>query len=202
LRASFPPGEARENWAILRALSAEMGAVQPWNTIAQLRRALVEAVPHLEDIDEVPENAWQALPPGSLGKADFVPAVTDHYLVNPIARASTLMAELRGGEGAVGGAAGGGVGGFGRRAAAMSSAGAAIGCLRPASRIAAPEPAPDTPRHEGVETIPIDDDIVSIIVWMSGPATGMPIAYSRCAAAGTRRSWGSALRDMCAQTCR
>jgi NADH-quinone oxidoreductase subunit G len=38
-RASFPPGEARENWAILRALSAEVGAVQPWNTIGQLRGA-------------------------------------------------------------------------------------------------------------------------------------------------------------------
>jgi hypothetical protein len=51
--------------------------------------------------------------------------------------------------------------------------------------VATPEPAPDPPRHEGVETIPIDDDIVSIIVWMSGPATeGDLIAYSRCAAAG------------------
>jgi NADH-quinone oxidoreductase subunit G len=93
-RASFPPGEARENWAILRALSAELDAVQPWNTIGQLRGALVEAVPHLAAVDEVPVNEWQALPTGALGKADFVPALTDHYLVNPIARASTLMAEL------------------------------------------------------------------------------------------------------------
>jgi NADH-quinone oxidoreductase subunit G len=93
-RASFPPGEARENWAILRALSAEVGAVQPWNTIGQLRGALIEAVPHLGAVDEVPVNEMQALPAGALGKADFVPAVTDHYLVNPIARASTLMAEL------------------------------------------------------------------------------------------------------------
>jgi NADH-quinone oxidoreductase subunit G len=93
-RASFPPGEARENWAILRALSAELDAVQPWNTIGQLRGALIEAVPHLAAVDEVPVNEWQALPTGALGKADFVPALTDHYLVNPIARASTLMAEL------------------------------------------------------------------------------------------------------------
>jgi NADH-quinone oxidoreductase subunit G len=93
-RASFPPGEARENWAILRALSAEVGAVQPWNTIGQLRGALIEAVPHLGAVDEVPVNEMQALPAGALGKADFVPAITDHYLVNPIARASTLMAEL------------------------------------------------------------------------------------------------------------
>jgi NADH-quinone oxidoreductase subunit G len=51
-------------------------------------------VPHLGAVDEVPVNEMQALPMGALGKADFVPAITDHYLVNPIARASTLMAEL------------------------------------------------------------------------------------------------------------
>jgi len=42
----------------------------------------------------VPVNDWQALPAAPLGKADFAPSITDHYLVNPIARASTLMAEL------------------------------------------------------------------------------------------------------------
>jgi NADH-quinone oxidoreductase subunit G len=92
-RASFPPGEARENWAILRALSAEVGATQPWNTLADLRRAMVAAVPHLAAVDEVPENAWQPLAPAPLGEGDFRPAVSDHYLVNPIARASSLMAE-------------------------------------------------------------------------------------------------------------
>ncbi|MCU4654599.1 NADH-quinone oxidoreductase subunit NuoG [Roseibacterium sp. SDUM158016] len=93
-RASFPPGEARENWAILRALSAEIGATQPWNTLAELRRGLVAAVPHLGAVDEVAENEWQGLPAAPMGKADFVSAIADHYLVNPIARASALMAEL------------------------------------------------------------------------------------------------------------
>jgi NADH-quinone oxidoreductase subunit G len=94
LRAGFPPGEARENWAILRALSAEIGATQPWNTLAELRRAMVAEVPHLAMIDEVPENEGAALPLGPLGEASFVQAVRDHYLTNPIARASGLMAEL------------------------------------------------------------------------------------------------------------
>jgi len=94
LRAGFPPGEAKENWAILRALSPELGATQPWSTLAELRRAMVKAVPHLGMIDEVPENAWQALELGTLGDAGFVNAVADHYLTNPIARASALMAEL------------------------------------------------------------------------------------------------------------
>lgn len=96
-RASFPPGEARENWAILRALSAEIGAVQPWNTLAQLRSVMVKAVPHLGAVDEVPVNEWNALPTGALGKGEIGLAIADHYLVNPIARASSLMAELSAG---------------------------------------------------------------------------------------------------------
>ncbi|MEL6509861.1 MAG: NADH-quinone oxidoreductase subunit NuoG [Pseudomonadota bacterium] len=94
LRAGFPPGEAKENWAILRALSAEMGATLPFDSLAQLRQALVKEVPHLAKIDEVPENDWQSLPAGKLGDASFRYAISDHYLTNPIARSSQLMAEL------------------------------------------------------------------------------------------------------------
>jgi len=94
LRASFPPGEAKENWAILRALSAQLGATLPYDTLAALRAVMVADAPHLELVDEVMENAWQPLPMRDLGQASFVPAITDHYLTNPIARASALMAEL------------------------------------------------------------------------------------------------------------
>jgi len=94
MRASFAPGEAKENWAILRALSAEMGAQQPWDSLAGLRTAMVAAHPHLAKVDEVGENEWQPLEPGKLGQATFKSAVTDFYLTNPIARASQLMAEL------------------------------------------------------------------------------------------------------------
>ncbi|WP_226553147.1 NADH-quinone oxidoreductase subunit NuoG [Celeribacter naphthalenivorans] len=94
LRAAFPPGEAKENWAILRALSAELDATLPYDSLAQLRNALIAEVPHLAQIDEVPENAVVALPEKSLGKASFRNAVKDFYLTNPIARASVLMAEL------------------------------------------------------------------------------------------------------------
>ncbi len=94
MRAGFAPGEAKENWAILRALSAEAGEALPYDSLAQLRTALVNEVPHLKGVDEVAENAWEKLPAGALGKADFVPAIKDFYLTNPIARASQLMAEL------------------------------------------------------------------------------------------------------------
>ncbi|MCC5963158.1 MAG: NADH-quinone oxidoreductase subunit G [Rhodobacteraceae bacterium] len=94
LRAGFPPGEAKENWAILRALSGELGSVLPFDSIGALRAHLSKAVPHLGEIDLVPDNTWQPLEAGKLGKADFRAAVADHYLTNPIARASSLMAEL------------------------------------------------------------------------------------------------------------
>ena len=94
MRANFAPGEAKENWAILRALSAELGRTQPWDNLAQLRRALIDAVPHLAQIDEVPANAWTPVEPGTLGRATFRNAIRDFYLTNPIARSSGLMAEL------------------------------------------------------------------------------------------------------------
>ncbi|HBM59271.1 MAG TPA: NADH-quinone oxidoreductase subunit G, partial [Citreicella sp.] len=94
LRAGYAPGEAKENWAILRALSAEIGATQPWDSLAQLRQKLVADVPHLAAIDVVPENDWQPLETDKLGDAAFRPAVKDFWLSNPIARASVLMAEL------------------------------------------------------------------------------------------------------------
>ena len=93
-RASFAPGMAKENWAILRALSGELEAVLPYDNLATLRSALVEAVPHIADLDEVPENAWQPVATGKLGKAAFRNAVSDFWLTNPIARSSQLMAEL------------------------------------------------------------------------------------------------------------
>lgn len=96
-RASFAPGEAKENWAILRAVSGELGSALPYDSLAALRSALVAAVPHIADLDVVPENTWQAEPAGMLGKATFRSAVHDFYLTNPIARASELMAELSAG---------------------------------------------------------------------------------------------------------
>ncbi|MFP4273938.1 MAG: NADH-quinone oxidoreductase subunit NuoG [Paracoccaceae bacterium] len=94
LRASFPPGEAKENWAILRAVSEAAGARLPYDSLPQLRQALVEVAPHLAQIDQVPENAWQPLPPGKLGEGVFRSPIRDFWLTNPIARASALMAEL------------------------------------------------------------------------------------------------------------
>ncbi|MCY4289365.1 MAG: NADH-quinone oxidoreductase subunit NuoG [Aestuariivita sp.] len=93
-RASFPPGEAKENWAILRALSAKLGATQPWDNLMDLRCKVTAEVPHLAQIDEVPKNPWQAIPTSPVGTGAFGVAISDFFLSNPIARASPLMAEL------------------------------------------------------------------------------------------------------------
>ena len=97
-RASFPPGDAREDWAIMRALSDVLGARLPYDSLAQLRRALFAAHPHLQRIGEImPADASDlrrlAQLSGTPDKAPFTSVIDDFYLTNPIARASAVMAE-------------------------------------------------------------------------------------------------------------
>jgi NADH-quinone oxidoreductase subunit G len=96
LRANFPPGEAREDWAILRALSDHLGQRLPFDSLQQLRSALYQAHPHFAALDEITPadaGALAALPQGAIGAGAFAPAVRNFYLTNPIARASAVMAE-------------------------------------------------------------------------------------------------------------
>jgi len=95
MRAGFAPGEAKENWAILRALSAEIGSTLGWDSLAELRSRIVAAHPHLGRIDELASNEGAALPRAALGNAPFGLVVKDYYLTNPISRASSLMGELQ-----------------------------------------------------------------------------------------------------------
>ena len=94
MRAGFAPGEAKENWAILRALSAEVGQTLPWDSLAALRSSIVAKHPHLGRIDEVAVNDWRPLEAKAPAKATFRPSVREFYLTNPIARASAVMGEL------------------------------------------------------------------------------------------------------------
>jgi len=97
-RAGFPPGEAREDWAILRALSDVIGHKLPFDSLGQLRAKLFEAHPHLAAVGTIQPgdaDAIRALASrgGRLGKSAFASPVKDFYLTNPIARASAVMAE-------------------------------------------------------------------------------------------------------------
>jgi NADH-quinone oxidoreductase subunit G len=98
-RAVFAPGEAKEDWAILRALSAHLGRPLPYDDLSGLRASMYKATPHLariEAVEPAPRAGLKALAArgGTLGTEPFGQAVADYYLTNAIARASAVMAEL------------------------------------------------------------------------------------------------------------
>jgi len=98
-RAIFPPGEAREDWTILRALSAVLGQALPFDSLQELRGKMYAAHPHLALLDlvepadaaSISKLAGQAAKPG---KDRFGLTIDDYYLSNPVARASAIMASL------------------------------------------------------------------------------------------------------------
>jgi NADH-quinone oxidoreductase subunit G len=98
-RAVFPKGEAKEDWAILRALSERLGAKLPYDTLDQLRAKLFADHPSFGRIDYVADPASLSLDLAALGGAGevseepFASPIKNFYLTNPIARASVTMAE-------------------------------------------------------------------------------------------------------------
>ncbi|MGJ0511402.1 NADH-quinone oxidoreductase subunit NuoG [Methylocystis sp.] len=97
-RVVFPPGEAREDWAVLRALSGALGNPLPFDSLAALRRLLIESHPHFAELDEIaPGESAQVVAlanhPAVAMKDSFAPAIQNFYFTNPIARASAIMAE-------------------------------------------------------------------------------------------------------------
>ncbi len=98
-KAAFPPGEAREDWTILRALSEHLGHKLPYDTVQQLRAEMYKTAPALARLNALPETTPAdverlAEASGGADAAPFHTPVTDFYLTNPIARASAVMAEL------------------------------------------------------------------------------------------------------------
>jgi NADH-quinone oxidoreductase subunit G len=98
-RAAFAPGEAREDWAILRALSDVLGHRLPFDSLAALRQRLYAEQPHFAALDTIAQSdvagSIQAVAGlgGQPGREPFVSPIGDFYMTNPIARASGVMAE-------------------------------------------------------------------------------------------------------------
>ncbi|WEX78611.1 NADH-quinone oxidoreductase subunit NuoG [Sinorhizobium numidicum] len=97
-RAGFAPGDAREDWAIIRALSDVLGKKLPFDSLGELRAKLYAAQPHFAEVDAIAagrsdEIAALAQKAGEMAKSVFASPVKDFYLTNPIARASAVMAE-------------------------------------------------------------------------------------------------------------
>ncbi|MDP9128478.1 MAG: NADH-quinone oxidoreductase subunit NuoG [Pseudomonadota bacterium] len=94
LRAVFPPGEAREDWAIIRAFSAVLQKPLAFDTHTQLHAELVEAMPVLAHMNQAPKAEWQRFgKPGEVSKLAFTPLVKNFYMTDPISRASVTMAK-------------------------------------------------------------------------------------------------------------
>jgi NADH-quinone oxidoreductase subunit G len=97
-RVVFPKGQAKEDWAILRALSARVGQTLPYDTLDVLRAKLMADHPTFGRIDWLAPAAnfdvGSLGKKGDLGDVAFTSSVRDPYLNNPITRASATMAEL------------------------------------------------------------------------------------------------------------
>ncbi|MDO9411434.1 MAG: NADH-quinone oxidoreductase subunit NuoG [Pseudolabrys sp.] len=97
-RAAFPPGDAREDWAILRALSDVLGCRLPYDTLGALRQQIYAAHPHMMRIDQIAPTTSADIAQlgkiaGTAEKSALVSPVLNFYFTNPIARASAVMAE-------------------------------------------------------------------------------------------------------------
>ncbi len=92
--AIFPPGDAREDWTILRALSGVLGKPLPYDSLGALRGRMAEAAPSLAAIDEITPAPWGNFGTGgATDPAPFAPAIANFYMTDPISRASETMAK-------------------------------------------------------------------------------------------------------------
>jgi NADH-quinone oxidoreductase subunit G len=92
-RATFPPGEARDDWTILRALSAVLGTPLPYDDLRSLRARIAGEWPHLASEGLTPAP-WVAPAAGTAAPSGpLTVAAREFYRSNAIARASATMAE-------------------------------------------------------------------------------------------------------------
>ena len=93
-QAVFAPGEAREDWKIIRAFSGVLMKPLSFDTLAQLREKMFEAHPVLADVGYVSKAEWQKFgAPGQLSATPFTPVIANFYMTDPISRASVTMAK-------------------------------------------------------------------------------------------------------------
>jgi NADH-quinone oxidoreductase subunit G len=92
-RAVFPPGEAREDWKIVRALSGAIGRPLPFDALRELRRQMWEKYPVLAEADLVTRATWGPFgEAGPVAAGPFAYPIEDFYRTDPISRASQTMA--------------------------------------------------------------------------------------------------------------
>jgi NADH-quinone oxidoreductase subunit G len=93
-RAVFPPGEAREDWAIVRALSGAVGRRLRFDSLPELRAQMRAAHPHITAVDQIVPAEWGSFGDnGPVEPAPFQYPIADFYRADPISRASPTMAQ-------------------------------------------------------------------------------------------------------------
>ncbi len=93
-QATFPPGQAKEDWKILRALSEKLGKTLPYNSHGELRKRMIEINPVFGQIDAITPTQWVAAGKAwPLDNTPFVSPVTNFYQTCAITRASVTMAK-------------------------------------------------------------------------------------------------------------
>jgi NADH-quinone oxidoreductase subunit G len=92
--AVFPPGDAREDWTIIRALAGQMNLRLGFDSLIELRQAMIAAVPSLAVADSLPNESLSQAGQAGLIDADALQATIDnYYMTDPISRASKTMAD-------------------------------------------------------------------------------------------------------------
>ncbi|MDP1748449.1 MAG: NADH-quinone oxidoreductase subunit NuoG [Reyranella sp.] len=93
-RAAYPPGDAREDWAVLRALSERLGKTLPYDTLDEVRARLVAVNKNFAALDQQAAGSWGMFgKAGTVSDAPFVSPIANFYMTCPISRASKTMAE-------------------------------------------------------------------------------------------------------------
>lgn len=97
LQAVFPPGEAKEDWKIIRALSGHLGKPLFFSTLEEVRQCMLERAPHLAEVDAVAPAPWSTVPGAApklaISATPFEDVVRNFYMTDPISRVSKTMAE-------------------------------------------------------------------------------------------------------------
>lgn len=94
LKAAAPPGDAKEDWKIIRALSEKLGTCLPYNTIEEVRARLVQVNPLFDELDQIHTADWREFGvEGPVEASPFKPAIHNFYMTDPISRHSVTMAK-------------------------------------------------------------------------------------------------------------
>ena len=96
IQAVHPPGEAKEDWRIIRALSDILGHTLPYDTLEEIRNRLIAVNPIFEAIGQIIPSPWELLPQGTpetLSQLAFQLPIRNFYRTDPISRHSLIMAQ-------------------------------------------------------------------------------------------------------------